>query len=497
LTVDVIVVDQTGDSFGTVDNAEVGKVTWELNAPGGTTISLSTTDADIGLLQPGREVQVWLDGSILWWGVIARPQKQLRQSSWQCSGLLWYFDHRFMGRADRINLLTNGDFEAGETGWTFNNGVTHSVETTEVLEGTQSLELEGSVANHDEHALQTYNHTVQWHPAGDLVTVSAWVYIPSADYLGGAVEDFGLVARRRNSAGEVLDAQWETGTIGDSTVKDLWIPLEVAIPNVVEADMIDVLLFPPHGIAYYDLVTLTLMESLSFGETDVAAVLAGIVDYAQDNGPFIHGKSDLNIGTAGSATGVVISRAYQFAEHRNIGDALREFVRDGIVDIDIEITPTTRTFTTYTPAKGSLYGTTLELDVNLADFTWSWDGDNGASSVVLTGPGDGPDRPEGGATDPAFVGGAFTAEIVESAPDDTTVGQLDSRAVERLVVAARPEIFQVVTMPGAGIIGDLAVGDTVPVVIDLIGIDDIYRVTRIEADLYRDQATITLNPVPA
>jgi hypothetical protein len=499
----VFVVDMDGTPYGELADARVTRLSSELNGPGVAEVSLATTDSDATLMVPGREVQIVQDGAVLFWGPIVRPQAGLNESTWQCAGLLWYFDHRFMGRADRVNQLTNGDFEAGETGWTFENGVTHSIDTTTFVEGTQSLELEGGSADHDEHAAQTWTHPAGGYPTGDFITGSVWVWISAADYLGPAVEDFGLVLRRKNAAGEVLDAQWEAARINDDTPRDEWVPLEVGIANVVEGDTIDFLLFPPHGVAYFDLATLTFMESLSFGYpppgVDVADIVAGIVDYAQDNlAGFTHGKSDLNIGTAGAATGVNRQVAYQFAEHRNILDAIMEFVRQGIIDIDIALTTTTRTFTTYAPKKGSLYGTTLELDVNVADFTYSFDLEQAGSSVILLGPGDGPDRPEGGAVDTSFVGGAFTAEIVEQAPDNTTVGQLDVRAAERLAVAARPEILEVITLPGSGVIGDLAVGDTVPVVIATgwINIDDTYRVARIEVDLLKDQATITMNALP-
>ena len=504
----VKVVDVQGDVFGTVDDARVTSLSFELNGPGAATIALPTTHPDAALMVPGREVQIFWDGGTdpIFWGPIVRPQAGLDETTWQCAGLLWYFEHRFMGRADRVNQLVNGDFEDGETDWTFHNGVTHSIDTGTFLEGSQSLELEGGSADHDGYAAQTYTHTTQYHPDGDAVTVSAWVYIPSADYLGGAIEDFGLVARRRSSAGEALDAQ--IATIGDDTVQDTWIPLEVIIAAVKEDDTVDVLLFPPHGVAFYDLVTLTLMESLSFGyptATDAANAIEGIVQYAQDLGVFTHGKSDLSIGVDCPDVGTTVQVAYQFAEHRNIADAILEYVRQGLCDISIEITATTRTFTIWPKiddarglGKGSLYGVTLELDVNVADFTWSSDLENGASSVVILGPGDGSDRPEGGAVDPAFAGGAFTSEIVEQAPDNTTIGQLDARARERVAIAARPEILEVTTLPAAGIIGDLAVGDTVPVVISRgwVGINDTYRVARIEVDLLKDQATITLNPLP-
>lgn len=512
LQYEVKVVDQTGSSFGTLTNAKVTNVSWELGGPGAAEISLATTDSNAPLMVPGREIQIFYQGGTdpIWWGLIVRPQAGLHETTWQCAGLLWYFQHRFMGRADRVNQLTNGDFESGETGWSF-TGVTHAIDTGTVNTGTKSEKLTGGSADHDTYAHQTWTHPGGGYPGGDFITAATWVYIPSGSYVGGAIEDYGLVAIHRDGSGNAVSGGFDT--IGDATTKDAWIPLEVGLLGVQEGDTVEVRLFPPHGIAYFDTATLTFMESLSFGypstPADVTDIIGGIVDYAQQRSPydFGHGKSDLNIDHAGSDTGTTRQIAYQFAEHRNILDAILEYVRNGDCDIAIAITATTRTFTVYpktadgrTPklGKGSLYGTTLELDVNVADFTYSQDLENAASSVVMLGPGDGPDRPEGGATDTSFVGGAFTSELVEQAPDNTTVGQLDTRAAERLSVAARPEILEVTTLPGAGVIGHLVVGDTVPVDIDVgwVDIDATYRVARIEADLVKDQATITLNAVP-
>lgn len=507
LAYEVKVVAQDGTPYGTLANAKLGSVSFELNGPGSVEITLATVDSDAAYMVLGREIQIFYQGGAvpIWWGVIVRPQAGLHETTWQCAGLLWYFAHRYMGRADRINQLSNGDFESGETDWLF-SGVTHAVETGVVLDGAKSEKLTGAAADHNTFAYQTYTHPAGGYPTGDFLTASVWVYVASASYVGPALEEFGLVVRRRSGAGAPLDAQWETGKINDDTVRDTWLPLEVGVANVVEGDLVDVLLFPPHGVAYFDDATLTYMESLSFGyplpAADVTTIIEGIVAYAQADD-----KSDLNIGTAGSSSGVTLQVAYQFEQHRNILDAILEYVRQGTVDISIEFDATTRTFTIWpksgdsrTPklGKGVLYGTTLELDVNVADFTYSIDLEQAASSVVLLGPGDGPDRPEGGAIDTSFVGGAFTSEIVEQAPDNTTVGQLNERASERLLVAARPEILEVTTLPGAGVIGNLLVGDTVPVDIDngWVDINATYRVARIEADLLKDQATLTLNPLP-
>lgn len=506
---EIVVVDRDGVSYGTLIDARLGRVSLELNGAGGAEVTLPTTHPDAALMQAGREIQVYYQGpDPIFWGPIVRPQAGLDETSWQCAGLFWYFQHRFMGRADRVNELTNGDFEAGETGWTF-SGVTHSIDTGTVNDGTQSLKLTGGTADHATYATQTWTHPAGGYPGGDWITAAAWVNIPSADFVGGAANDYGLVVIHRDADGKVVNTGY--AEIGDDTVKNEWIPLEAGVGLVEEDHTVEVRLFPPHGVAYFDTVTLTFMESLSFGypstPVDVTTIIGGIVDYAQ-NRVFDHGKSDLNIGWAGDDTGVTRQVAYQFAEHRNIADSILEYVRNGNCDVSIETTASTRTFTIWPTTtavdarglgKGVLYGTTLELDVNIADFSFAVDLENGASNVIMLGPGDGPDRPEGVASDITFAGGAFTVEIVEQAPDNTTVGQLDTRAQDRLRVAARPEILEITTLPGAAVIGNLTVGDTVPVVISRgwVDIDDIYRVARIEADLYADQATITLNPVPA
>lgn len=500
-TYEVNVVDVDGTAFGTLsDVARIGPIIDELNGVGGVTITLPTTHEDAELMLPGREVQIVYDNEVVFWGPIVRPQAGLRESTWQCQGPLWYFQHRYFGTADRANLILNGDFEDGEDDWTFEEGVSHSIETnpTWVLEGTQSLELNGSTADHIEHAQQIYTPVVQYHPLGDAVTVSAWVFIPSVGYLGGALDDRGLVVVRRALDGTAIDVQ--IAEIGDDTAKDEWVQLEVVVPSVRVDDTVEVRLYPPHGTGFFDLVTLTLMESLHFGGDDVGAIINGIVEYAQDLNPaFTHGKSDLNITADADTTGKIVTRTYLFSEHRNIAEAIEEFVRQGAVDIGFELTTTTRTLRVYNSVdaatgKGTAFATALDLATNLADFSWAWDGERAATSVVVLGPGDGPDRPEGGAADTGFLGG-LTLELVESAPEDVTIGELDDWAGETLGVAKAPEIVEVTTMPGTPI---PATGDTVTLFIVHGWLNvgaNTYRVARREVDPYTGQARLTLNVV--
>jgi hypothetical protein len=501
--IDGTVITGSGDD-GELRNARLARVSWELNGPGAADVSLTTTDPDADLLLPGREVQIWRDGEIIWWGPIVRPQIGVRDATWQCSGLLWYFGRRFMGKADRVNLLTNGDFESGETGWTFNS-VTHSADTAHVVDGTHSLKLAGTVTEGENWASQTYTHTTPYSPGGDFLTLNASVWIDNTGtYVAPAIFRRGLYAEHRDGAGVLIattdDADSEQGIIDDDTSRGEWVPFTVGVANVKAGDTVEVRLYAPHGTVWWDLATLTLMESLSWPTTatDAATIIGGIVDYAQDRGAFTHGKSDLNIGHSTPTTGVKMARTYQFVEHRNIGDALQEFTRSGVCDMEVVITDTTRTFTTSTPTKGTYKpDLAFTFDTTVADFTWSFDGETAANVVVVLGPGNDPSRPEGGATDPSVFGG-LTVEAVETAGDDITTGHLDDRAAELLRARRRPEILEVTTYPHSAHIGGLVTGDTVPVTISHgdIDISGDWRVVDVALNPATDQATFTLNPAP-
>src|ERR1044072_8034628 len=63
-----------------------------------------------------------------------------------------------------------------------------------------SPRLTATTAGHDTYLSQTYTHS-QVHPDGDLLTISAWVWVPSADYQGDATGSLGLPAILTPDAG--------------------------------------------------------------------------------------------------------------------------------------------------------------------------------------------------------------------------------------------------------------------------------------------------------
>jgi hypothetical protein len=167
-----------------------------------------------------------------------------------------------------------------------------------------------------------------------------------------------------------------------------------------------------------------------------------------------------------------VFRQYQYAEHINFGDAVSEFVqRDDGFDISVEITPTTRSFTTHTPHKGTDRTATVTLEDgeggNLSDFRWSRDGAGAITRATSIGPeGDGPDREEGEYVDTSSLGGLVLQEARVAAPD-ASINSLIPTARDRVKKRKKPPLLlECDILPDAGLTHLLKVGDRVTLNID-------------------------------
>lgn len=482
----------TGASPVELTGAVVEPITWALNEAESVEVNMATIDPQAAeLLDPTREIQIWRDDAILFWGPVVRVEATRDTVNAQCAGPWWYFTRRFFGKADRTNLLTNGGFESGMTGWTAVD-LTPVVDPFRAVEGRKSIRLLGDASDHDNHITQTWTHPAGGHPLGDLITVAAWVWVASEGYAGTALDNRGMVVTHKDSGGTTLFDDLLKGRVWDDTPKDQWYRLEeVEVPSVLPGHTITVDLYPPFGTAWYDLVTATAMESFGFSEQDLATFIRGIVLYAQDRFPgLIHGKSDLGIDVDIDPTLITLSKYWQFADHQNIADELHTFTEGRIaVDYSIDLTATTRTFRAWYPQKGTVRETVLTYDDQIQSFSWAHDRAQVANNVVVLGPGDGPDREEGGASTTTT---GPDLEDVTVAPDDTLPGILDQMAAERLAVLSNPEILEVTC---TDLIGGCDVGDWFNVVIDCdaVQVDDQYRVVRMVADPALDTLALTLN----
>lgn len=103
-TVRVVVADQTNKRYGEILGAEVTEVVWELNEPGSATFTCDpfTSGADKLLFGQKREIQIFDDTDLIWWGVPTGIDGDSNSVTIRCEGLLWYFRKRFV---DRMSLL--------------------------------------------------------------------------------------------------------------------------------------------------------------------------------------------------------------------------------------------------------------------------------------------------------------------------------------------------------------------------------------------------------
>jgi hypothetical protein len=494
------VVSKAGVKLAELGNANVLPMEWELDGAGSVPIQLHVEDPDaLNVVPKESEIQVWYEGVPRFWGFVDRVEADKDTVTFQVPGLLRYFDYRFFGKADRTNLLTNAQFESDLTGWTSSGAISSAAgSTTRRILGTKSAKLIPSAAGAEAYIYQ--NVTVTGTGVGTLLTLAGWFFLH--DYTNGnaAFDSRGLYVEMVNGAtSEAVDFY----AIDDDTPRESWQRAEATIwvpPNATRT--IVVRCYVPLGSIYWDALSLTKMESLSFYEVDQASIARHIVDYAQDNYVFTHGKSDLTI-SATTATcplsGVVRDWAAQFAEHANIGDTLRQFnTLDNGFDHSIEITATTRTFHTYYPSKGTdLTGSVTIANADLAEgpFGWRFDGEQAVSSLIVIGDGDGPDREEGVAIDTSLFG-STTFEDVVVANEGTPIDQLDSLAAERLRALKNPtSVTCTVHEPTANLLGTVVVGDTIDLNIDhgyIQAIGD-YRVVAMRFDPTSGALTFELN----
>lgn len=485
------VVQQDGTVIETLDSAEFSSVTWELNGPGSCDFTLHNYDPDaldVDLI--ATEIQVWRDGSIIWWGVPVRAEASPGRVRISCRGLLWYFQRRFIGRADRTNVLSNPEFEASPDldDWTNVGTATATADTAQRILGTKALKLVSGTAQLDNYRQQTV--TVTGTEIGTLYTLVGWYRVQDSGWLGEALGKRGMTISRVVGGNIQESSVFE---VDGASPRDVWQRGEVTIwvpPNATED--LNIRLYSPGGTIWWDALSLTAMESLFVGDpADQTAIAEAIVEHLQDPA---FDKSDLNIATSCPASGVNRYRVYQHADHHNGLRSLEEFpLLDDGFDFDIAITNTTRTFTTYYPRKGGT-PTALDFDhTDLSDWTLRFDGEDACSSITVLGDGDGPDREEGAAIDTSVFGGVILEDVIQ-APPGAAIDSLDERATEALRLRKVAQVLTV-TVPAEGYVGVVAVGDkgTPTLAQGFSTVSGDWRLVRMTLD-NRDALTMELNP---
>lgn len=99
---DLRVVDKAGvgTRLGEIENAQIGGIEWVLNGAGSMSFTLPIRDPKAALTKlVKREVQVWRDDALIWWGVPWQRKFNIDTVEVSCLGLWSYFSKRFVHKS--------------------------------------------------------------------------------------------------------------------------------------------------------------------------------------------------------------------------------------------------------------------------------------------------------------------------------------------------------------------------------------------------------------
>lgn len=514
-TYTVRIVNDEGVLVSHLPNATVDYIEWNLNAPMTASISVPVQTTQLhdlisqtfGTL---NELQVWRDGAFFVWLVPTRIEADATNCVITCSDPLWYFTKRYVGRLYDVNLISNPEFETGITGWTAaaEIGDAHVGGSINAMSGSNILAVHSDVGAsvNTNHVQQSV--TIAAASSDETYVVSAYSWVePLIGFIEFQYYPLGLVAMVYDDGGDYVCGSID-GLIRNDDSKVFWTRkrCSVKIPPHAGTYTMKVYLMSPTGKVYYDYTRAVKVEALRYQGTDQAAIFSGLVSHAQDTAI---GKADLNITASCPSTTVYRSIKYPYAAHDRILDVMQDLAaKVNGPDFAVECTATTRTFKTYYPQKGSL-SVTLEWGVNVAEFTWSADFDQAASSVAVTGDastdeaGDADDVEHLYASDSAALGGKLL-EYVEPMPSGpyTYISAMQLRADETLTARKRPIAFSVTSVRHATDFADmlqagtLTVGDTASVDIShgIVNVDEQARITSMRLTPATEQVAFTLVP---
>lgn len=464
------VVTTDGTVITTLDNARCESITRTKNQPARAVVKFpkgAYTRDDVHLFADDsgtgdlHEIQIVRGGIVRFWGpaIGATLDSHDGMVSLDCRGVDWYLNRRFLD-GERTNFLDNPSFETGdETSWSAVGSMTHTVINTDAVRGTYSLQLESITPLGDIYESQT--QSIHAGGVGDVITIVFYFKIIGS--LGGhALDRRGLYVEGTVSG--VVQAN-NYYPIDEATPTGVWIRASTTIyvPPFATWDVETRLYSPPGTIIWddgqnvaFDSIGSNGLTGDTFTPVDVSRLVELFVGFLQ-TGP---GKSDLNIGTDTTDTGVLQVKQVQWADHVSWPDQLSEWIdRDDCFDYSMVYTSTTRDFTMHVPQQGvdrrsggGAVTLTFPAD-NVSSYTFAEDGAGTVTDDVELeqDTGNGPDREEGHYADTSLVGG-LVLQSVSSAPTGAEPGSLDPIARETVNKNRRPAVLYtfVVTKDGAG-----------------------------------------------
>jgi hypothetical protein len=504
----VKVVTNTGTPIATFDadegdgdtrqKASVESVSWVLNEPGLARIRIPNEHPKADEMQAHREVQVWRDGAMIWWGVALQRSYARGALTWTCPGLLWYYTRLHLGPV-MTNYLTNPLFATNLAGWTAVGCVASRV-TSPPIRGAGVARLVAASSG-DNRLEQTF--LINTGSIGVFLTAAGWFWIdPAVAYTAPALDQRGLYIDAPNSLPDSTP-RWSPITMNHAAGVKHRLETGTQLAPSLTNEPVTLRLMAPHAAIQWGALSVTAMESVSslLTGSDIAEMMAAVVVYCETD-PH---KSSHNIGVSWTPSGVMETVAYQFYNLPNAFQVLKSYATRGLADFSLVLTPATRTFTTHAPRKGTLkagYGVAVPGS-STTDFTHRLDGAQTTTRPIRRGAGEGSDREIGIAVDTSLTGG-LVLEDVRDAPAEFDIDGLDKWAATDLARLANNITIPTFSVPAEAWMGgagrEVEEGDRVPVTVNLGAIQEATtnrRVMQMVLTGAKDEIAVTVNPEPA
>lgn len=535
-----VLVDKDGTTlamFGHGD-AALGPIVETLNQTGEASITVSAASVAGRLIEattvkPELEVQIWRGDRLWFFGPIIDPQPT-DNHAWQCTlrDPYWFVTRSHVGKLGNQfggvhpthperDYLLNPSFNQGLAGWNVLRTVSFgdypgfgtptssmvTISRDPVFPGfTQCVKFDTPFGDPND-CLQLYQDIVVYRNPlrGATLRFSGWWWIKDGDNYAPTTQRFALLMAKLPDevplpARYYQPYDWTSTVLAEDIERGHPVYHECSI-EIPPGDpvIVHVAICPPQGVSYFAGCELRGDDGIDYIGWDLAEIAGNLVLYAQDP---IFDKGDFNIDQVCPKAGKLTNKTYIFEEHTNIGQAIDGLARDGYFDWGVTVTPTQRTFRTWSPRRGS-YKPELRVNVNerghgnvasiKVHSPW------GSASTVVAAQS----QTKGGKHEAAHsTGASMKLEEVFNADRDAQPNDLPMRAVEHLQVAAYPTTVEFTTFPGAddpqGFMVNLGLGDTIPIHSQQPGalVTGGFRIVRKETDPVSDTVTFTATVAP-
>lgn len=469
-------------------------------------------DNTIGDLD-GFEIQVFRDTDLVGWFVPTSISLAGRVFTIECAGLTWLLDRRVIGRSTaQANQLTNPGFESALGVEWEEVDCTATRDTSRHFVAGASVRLDTTTGTYPD-AFLTQSFSSAANGVGVVWTASAWVYIDGTAWTGPAYNGRGLYLEWLDTGGTptVQDLRYQDEAMAYQP-RDQWVRLTtwIAIPPDTDATVrLRLYAAQEDSVVYWDDVQVLAMESATFVDTPPEDIIEYLADLAQDAAV---DKDDLAIVTTQTVdrTGyaaTTVNRSYQYAEHINTWQAIRELIDsdpDQQLAVRMVCTDTVRTLAIEFPkhATGATppvlrYGSGTPATEEVAALRGSVSFTRGFNQpIVMSDLGTGVDREE-----VIVLGTGRVFEEVISGPAGSTIDTLATYATTQQTVNMRPAGFELDVVPTVDvdllaliIAGTFVVGDGVS--LDFYGAEYPMRCVGIRINPGNELVTLTCNPVP-